>query len=107
MLDDKAAPIAVSQPAVAARETVHGPFVLPLTGWQYVVLGRSRRAVGRVGVLVRHAGRGPDVARWHCRPGLLRRQVVVAAAPAPALPAPARLARAGADAGTDDRRTAA
>ncbi len=82
MLDDKAAPIAGTQP-VTARETVHGPFVLPLTGWQYIVLADHGVLSGGLWfwfILLAAAGTGAALlSGW-----LLVRWTPVAA---PALPA--------------------
>ena len=84
MLDDKTAPIAGPQPATA-RETVHGPFVLPLTGWQYIVLADHSVLSGGLWfwfILLTAAGIGAAVlSGW-----MLRRQAL-AESPAPALPA--------------------
>ena len=90
VLDDKGAPITVTQAAAAARETVHGPFVLPLTGWQYVVLADHGALSGSLWfwfVVLVAAGIGAvALSYWS-----LRRLTAVAApvpAPMPGLPAP-------------------
>jgi hypothetical protein len=89
VLDDKGAPITATQAAAAPRETVHGPFVLPLTGWQYVVLADHGALSGSLWfwfITLVAAGIGAvALSYWS-----LRRLAVAVPMPAPmaGLPAP-------------------
>jgi hypothetical protein len=99
MLDDKAAPVIVSQPAAAPRETVHGPFVLPLTGWQYVVLADHGALSGGLWfwfVVLAAAGIGAvALSVWSMR--RLGVEGLPAPTPAPALPPPPAIELADAE----------
>jgi len=97
MLDDKGAPVVVTQPAAAPRETAYGPFLVPLTGWHYVVLADHGALSGGLWfefIMLVAAGIGAvALSVW------LFRRLAPDAGPvlAPALPAPAAVELGGAE----------